>query len=175
MSLAPEVLQALGDAVIALDPAGAVLVWTPAAERLLGFAAGEVLGRALPEIGIRLDTVLAGRERRLTLRHRDGAAFPATVTATPLLGARGEGGQGVVLLVKDLTPWIGPGGSEAMGTEAQNVEERLGAAFRGILEATSARLERGGRLGGLGPNLGRQGRGVLAGSSRLVAVVPAPP
>src|SRR5262249_24720611 len=174
MSLAPEVLQALGDPVIAVDPAGAVLVWTPAAERLLGFAAGEVLGRALPEVGIRLDTLPAGRGRRLTLRHRHGAAFPATVTATPLLGARGEG-QGVVLLVKDLTPWIGPSGSEAMGTEAQNVEERLGAAFRGILEATSARLERGGRVGVLGPNLGRQGRGVLAGSSRLVAVVPAPP
>jgi len=172
MSLAPEVLQALGDPVIALDPAGAVLVWTPAAERLLGFAAGEVLGRALPEIGIRLDTVLAGRERRLTLRHRDGAAFPATVTATLLLGARGEG-QGVVLLVKDLTPWIGPGGSEAMGTEAQNVEERLGAAFRGILEATSARLERGGRLGVLAQNLAEQGRRLLPGISCLIAVVPA--
>lgn len=172
MSLAPEVLQALGDPVIAIDPGGAVVVWTPSAERLLGYAAGEVLGGALPEVGIRLDTLLAGRERRLTLRRRDGAGFPATVTATPLLGAKGER-EGVVLLVKDLTPWIGPGGPEAASTEAQNVEERLGAAFRGILEATSAQFERGGRVSVLAQNLAEQGRRLLPGISCLIAVVPA--
>jgi len=172
MSLAPEVLRALGDPVIAVDSGGVVLVWTPAAERLLGYGAGEVLDRALPEVGIRLDTLQAGRERRLTLRRRDGAAFPATVTATPLLGARGEA-QGVVLLVKDLTTWIGPVGSEATSTETHLMEERLGAAFRGILEATGAHLERGDTVGVLAHNLAEQGRRLLPGISCLIAVVPA--
>src|SRR5262249_14368206 len=149
-----------------------VVVWTPAAERLLGFAAEEVLGRALPEVGIRPDTLQAGRERRLTLRRRDGAAFPATVTATPLLGGRGEG-QGVVLLVKDLTPWIGPVGAEATSTETHLMEERLGAAFRGILEATGAHFERGDPVGVLAHNLAEQGRRLLPGISCLIAMVPA--
>jgi len=172
MSLAPEVLRALGDPVIAVDSEGAVVVWTPAAERLLGYAGGEVLGRAMPEVGIRPDTLQPGRERRLTLRRRDGAAFPATVTATTLPGRRGEA-QGVVLLVKDLTTWIGPVGSEATSTETQLMEERLGAAFRGILEATAAQVQRGDPVGVLAHNLAEQGRRLLPGISCLIAIVPA--
>ena len=172
MSLAAEILEALGDPVIAVERDRGVVVWTPAAERLLGFAAEEVLGGALPEIGIRLDTLLAGRERRLTLRHRQGATFPATVTATPLKGPEGEL-AGVVLLVKDLTPWIGPGADDAVSPESLIVDERLGAAFRGMVEATGADLERGGRLEPLAQGLAEQGRRLLPGISCLIAVVPA--
>ena len=172
MSLASDVLMALGDPVIAVDREGEVVVWTPPAERLLGYSAEEVLGRTLPEFGIRLDTLLAGRERRLTLRRRDAGAFPATVTATPLLGAEG-GRQGVVLLVKDLTPWIGPAGDDAASTETQTVEERLGAAFRGIVEATGTDFTRGGRIEGLAQTLAEHGRRLLPGISCLLVAVPA--
>lgn len=173
MDPASQVLQALSDPVIALDAEQGVVVWTPAAERLFGYAAGEVLGRALPDqIGIRLETLLAGRERRLTLRARDGAPVPATVTATPLFGAEGER-RGVVLVVKELAPWIGPGAETAASTEAEIVEERLGAAFRGIVEATGSDLERGGRLEPLAQSLAEQGRRLLPGVSCLIAVVPA--
>jgi len=172
MSHASDVLLALGDPVIAVDRGGEVVVWTPSAERLLGYSAEEVVGRRLPEFGIRLDTLLAGRERRLTLRRRDGGAFPATVTATPLLGAEG-GRQGVVLLVKDLTPWIGPAGDDAASTETQTVEERLGAAFRGIVEATGTDFTRGGRIEGLAQTLAEHGRRLLPGISCLLVVVPA--
>jgi PAS domain S-box-containing protein len=172
MSLASNVLLALGDPVIAVDRGGEVVVWTPSAERLLGYSAEDAVGRTLPEFGIRLDTLLAGRERRLTLRRRDGGTFPATVTATPLLGAEG-GRQGVVLLVKDLTPWIGPAGDDAASTETQAVEERLGAAFRGIVEATGTDFTRGGRVEGLAQTLAEHGRRLLPGISCLLVVVPA--
>ena len=166
------VLRALGDAVIAIDEGGDVIVWTPAAERLLGFPVDEVMGRPLPEVGIKLETMLAGRERRLTLRRREGGTFPATVTPTALHGPDGEL-IGAVLLVKDLMPWIGPSGEEPPSSEAMIVEERLGAAFRGIVEATGADLDRGGRLEPLAQSLAEQGRRLLPGISCLIAVVPA--
>jgi len=169
---ASRILQALGDPIIAVDLTEDVVVWTPAAEQLLGYAAHEVLGRKLPDVGIRLDTLLPGRERRLTLRRWDGGTVPATVTATPLVGREGDL-QGVVLLVKDLTPWIGSAVEEAASTEALIVEERLGAAFRGIVEATGFDLERGGRLVPLAHSLAEQGRRLLPALSCLITIVPA--
>jgi signal transduction histidine kinase len=53
------------------------------------------------------------------------------------------------------------------------VEERLGAAFRGIVEATGSDLDRGGRLEPLAQSLAEQGRRLLPGISCLIAVVPA--
>jgi PAS domain S-box-containing protein len=169
VSLSAQILRALGDPVIAIDDDGDVVVWTPAAERLLGFPVDEVLGRPLPELGFRVDTLLEGRERRLTLRRREGGAFPATVTATRLPGSE----DGVVLLIKDLTPWIGPGGDDAASTDTLIVEERLGAAFRGIVEATGSDLDRSGRLESLAQSLAEQGRRLLPGISCMIAVVPA--
>jgi PAS domain S-box-containing protein len=169
---ASRILQALGDPVIAVDLAGDVIVWTPAAERLFGYHAYDVLGRQLPDIGIRLDLLLPGRERRLTLRSREGVAVPVTVTATPLVGPEGDL-QGLVLLVKDLTPWIGSAADEAGSSEALIVEERLGAAFRGIVEAAGFDLERGGRLVPLAHNLAEQGRRLLPALSCLITIVPA--
>ena len=40
-------VHALGDAVIVADPEGRVRLWTPAAERIFGYAADEVMGRSL--------------------------------------------------------------------------------------------------------------------------------
>jgi signal transduction histidine kinase len=169
VSLSAQILRALGDPVIALDDGGDVVVWTPAAERLLGFPVDEVLGRPLPELGFSVDMLLPGRERRVTMRRREGGVFPATVTATALPGSD----DGVVLLVKDLTPWIGPGGDDAASTDTLIVEERLGAAFRGIVEATGADLDRSGRLEALAQSLAEQGRRLLPGISCMIAVVPA--
>jgi PAS domain S-box-containing protein len=40
-------VHALGDAVIVADPEGRVRLWTPAAERIFGYPADEVVGRSL--------------------------------------------------------------------------------------------------------------------------------
>jgi len=169
VNLSAQILRALGDPVIVLDGNGDVTVWTPAAQRLLGFPVDEVLGCPLPEVGIHVDSLLAGRERRVTLRRREGGEFPATVTATALPGDD----DGVVLLVKDLTPWIGTGGDDSATSDTLIVEERLGAAFRGIVEATGADLDRSGRLESLAQSLAEQGRRLLPGISCMIAVVPA--
>jgi PAS domain S-box-containing protein len=168
---ASRILQALGDPVVAVDLSGSVIVWTPAAEQLLGYAAQEVLNKGLPDLGIRLDMLLAGRERRLTLRTRDGDMVPATVTLTHLVSAEGEL-RGVVLLVKDLTPWIGPLGDEAADGDGLLVEERLGEAFRGIVEATGSETEPGSRLEPLAQVLADQGRRLLPEISCLIATIP---
>jgi PAS domain S-box-containing protein len=104
--LPEQVLHALADAVIAIDRNGLVVAWNQAAERLLGMMADEALGQPLPEAGIPMGKLLVGRDRRVTLRSRDGREFPTTVTTTALPGPD----EGAVLIIKDMTPWIGPSG-----------------------------------------------------------------
>ena len=54
MALADElgaaVLRSDGDAIIAADAAGVILIWNPGAERIFGFTAAEVIGRSLDVI-----------------------------------------------------------------------------------------------------------------------------
>ncbi len=40
-------IGAAGDAIILADPEGTIRLWNPAAERIFGFSAGEVLGSSL--------------------------------------------------------------------------------------------------------------------------------
>ena len=46
---AARVLAAIGDGVVLVDGTGRVRLWNTAAERITGFAAGEILGRSLAE------------------------------------------------------------------------------------------------------------------------------
>src|ERR1044071_6106943 len=42
-----KLIAASGDAIIAADPEGKIILWNPAAERIFGFTAGETVGRTL--------------------------------------------------------------------------------------------------------------------------------
>ena len=42
-----KLIRAAGDAMIAADPEGKIILWNPAAERMFGFSAEEALGRTL--------------------------------------------------------------------------------------------------------------------------------
>jgi PAS domain S-box-containing protein len=42
-----QLVQAMGDAVIASDPAGVIHLWNPAAERMFGHSRSEALGKTL--------------------------------------------------------------------------------------------------------------------------------
>ena len=53
---------AIGDAVVAADPAGAIILWNPAAERMFGHTEGEALGKSL-------DIIIPQRQQQ---RHWDG-------------------------------------------------------------------------------------------------------
>jgi PAS domain S-box-containing protein len=165
------VLSALGDAIMAIDRAGVVIVWNRACERLFGFASAEMIGRKLPDLGIQLEMLPLGRELRLSLYRRAGDRFPAIVTATKMRGSEGDV-AGLVILVKDLRTWIGASGEQTVESDVVAVEERLGAAFRGIVEAAGADLDRGGRLEPLAQSLAEQGRRLLPGISCLIVTVP---
>lgn len=86
-------LQAIGDAVVTIDGQGTVQSFNPAAERIFGYAAAEVIGRSMkmliPEsFGNAFDSYLrrypdtgqpylTGIEREVTARRSDGEVFPA--------------------------------------------------------------------------------------------------
>ncbi|MCY7317873.1 MAG: PAS domain S-box protein [Ramlibacter sp.] len=57
-----ELVEAIGDAVIAADPAGAIILWNPAAERMFGHTEEQALGKSL-------DIIIPQRQQQ---RHWDG-------------------------------------------------------------------------------------------------------
>jgi PAS domain S-box-containing protein len=59
---AQQLLDAIGDAIVVTDAAGAIVLWNPAATRIFGFARDEALGRSL-------DLIIPQRQRQ---RHWDG-------------------------------------------------------------------------------------------------------
>src|SRR5947207_13634029 len=89
------VLSTAADQVIVvLDPAGGVTVAGSGAERVLGWPAGELLGR-------HIDTVLLGGGRFRTLVRRDGTEVPVLVSVGAL---RDEAGTacGAVLVAREI-------------------------------------------------------------------------
>jgi PAS domain S-box-containing protein len=91
-----------GQAVIATDAEGRILLWNAAAEELYGWRAEEVLGRSIVEV---TPTSLSRDEageimRRLAkgvtwsgtfqVQHKDGSGFHVRVMDTPVRNAAGE-------------------------------------------------------------------------------------
>ncbi|HEX8695036.1 MAG TPA: PAS domain S-box protein [Longimicrobium sp.] len=97
-----RLLDALQQAVVVTDPAGVILAWNRHAEALYGWRAGEVLGRSVLEVtpaelsadeAARILERLARGESwsgDFLVRRRDGTAFYAHVTDTPMLDAEGR-------------------------------------------------------------------------------------
>ncbi|MFN8075204.1 MAG: EAL domain-containing protein [Kineosporiaceae bacterium] len=86
------------DAMVAVDVEGRVILWNPAAARLLGWSEAEVLGRPDPTRGVDdawrhrddVQRVLGGvplPPRSARLRRRDGSDVVAPVTPVPLVDA----------------------------------------------------------------------------------------
>lgn len=164
------VLASLGDPAVALAVSGEVLCWPPGASRLFGYAAHELQGRRLAELPLDWPQKLQAGESRVTLRRRDGRRFAAALTVTSLPGTAGEP-EGTVVVVKDLEPWIGPGGEADPPSEGLDIDERLGAAFRGVMEATGADLDPGETLDQLAHRLALQGHRLLPEVECMIAEV----
>jgi PAS domain S-box-containing protein len=108
-----NILASLTSGIVTVDLDGRVVTFNPAAEMLMGFFGGEVVGRyctevfaQTPEVGELLMQTLASRtavrEVGLMLRRRNGASVPVELTMAPLKGGEGKD-LGVVGVFRDLT------------------------------------------------------------------------
>ena len=111
-----QLLNAVGQSVIATDPAGTILYWNTSAEQLYGWRADEVLGRNIIEItpaettreqaaGI-MDALSKGEKwsGEFLTRRRDGTSFPAHVTDTPVMDDTGKLAA-IIGISYDLAQW----------------------------------------------------------------------
>jgi PAS domain S-box-containing protein len=121
-------------AIIALDPGGRVLAWNPAAERIFGYSADEVVGHMLPtvpeeewasfeEINRRTASGETLSDVRAQRRTKDGRLLDCSIASAPLYDARGRY-RGSTAIVQDIT-------------ERMRAERRLRdseAKFRAVVE-----------------------------------------
>lgn len=113
------ILTSIGDAVIACDKDGRIMLFNPAAEDLSGFSAKEVSGRHYGEVlkFVRegdektakdsiADAIATGRRSKMTnhilLITKSGRERPVADSAAPLKGSKGEV-IGCVLVFHDIT------------------------------------------------------------------------
>ena len=114
----PSLVQAAGDAIIAADMDGKILLWNPAAERIFGFTAKDALGHSLDLIiperlrhrhweGYQR-VMRTGQSRygtevlRVPALHKDGRALSIAFTVALLHAGDGEI-QAIAAIVRDET------------------------------------------------------------------------
>jgi PAS domain S-box-containing protein len=110
-SFLENLIHSATESIVAIDPAGRVVTWNPAAERMFGRAGdearGKLLGDAMPPTAmVQLEPVLAAprASRTVLLRLQDGdrAVQDLTATCSPIpWGVREE--TGLLLIVRDVT------------------------------------------------------------------------
>jgi diguanylate cyclase (GGDEF)-like protein/PAS domain S-box-containing protein len=134
VSLAGQLLAAVGQAVIATDLQGTVIYWNDSAAQLFGWAEAEALGRSLGELVIPAEatglaseivsSVLAGRTwtGEFAVTHRDGHVFRVLVTDSPIRNDDGDV-VGIVGVSTDLTARV------EMERSLRRSEGRLRARF----------------------------------------------
>ncbi|HLL40798.1 MAG TPA: PAS domain S-box protein, partial [Rubrobacteraceae bacterium] len=107
-----RLLDEVGEAAIAVDLHGDIEYWNKAAQEIYGWSAQEVVGQRLREI-ISLEDQLADEilfrlkegkswSGEVTVKRKDGTAFPAMVTNTPVYDERGNP-VGIVGVSMDIT------------------------------------------------------------------------
>jgi PAS domain S-box-containing protein len=106
-----NLIQSATESIVAVDPAGRVVTWNPAAERTFGRsgdeARGKLLGDAMPPgVMVQLEPVLqaprASRTAAVRLQETDRPAQELTATCSPFpWGGRDE--TGLLLIVRDVT------------------------------------------------------------------------
>jgi PAS domain S-box-containing protein len=112
--LQSELLDAVGQAVIATDPDGHIFYWNPAAESMYGWTSSEALGRRVfeltPAIGQDqraariMDQMRAGIswEGEFRLRRKDGREFVALIKNEILRDSEGEA-RAIIGITTDVT------------------------------------------------------------------------
>ncbi len=100
--LEAQLLDAVGQSVIATDPQGSIIYWNRAAEELYGWSKEEVMGRPIVEVTPSeemldqaeeiMSELRAGRSwsGEFVVQRKDGSTFPAMVTDTPVHDEQGS-------------------------------------------------------------------------------------
>lgn len=105
------------DAIIMIDDEGKVTYWNPAAEKMFGYSASEMIGKNVHEIlmpeeyreqfkkGFRYfiktgKGPAVGKVVELTAKHRSGAKIPIEITVSPV---QRQGKYGAVGTIRDIT------------------------------------------------------------------------
>ena len=111
------VIEASPLAILSLSPSGHIRSWNPAAERMLGWSADEVLGCYLPDLGDEHEGNRGDESARLIARvaaghaisqvetsrqRRDGSPLVVSLSAAPLRGPDGEV-TGIMAILEDVT------------------------------------------------------------------------
>jgi PAS domain S-box-containing protein len=111
-------VAAIGDAVIASDASGAIVLWNPGAERMFGYSAEEALGRSLDLItperlrkrhwdgyhkSMQTGTTKYGNDvLRVPAVHKDGSAMSIAFTVAMLFADDGKVSS-IVAVIRDET------------------------------------------------------------------------
>ena len=138
--LAPRLLEAVGQAVIATDAAGCVLYWNRAAEELYGWTSDQAVGRSIMELTPSRTSLEQAEQITTALRaglswtgdfpvqRRDGTTFTALVTNRPILGPDGSV-VGIIGVSTDITERV------AAELEARRMAAVIACASDAILTA----------------------------------------
>ncbi|GEM_PF-929392 len=134
-----SLIHAAPAAIVAFDPGGNVTLWNPAAERMFGWTAAEVLGQRPPQVDaehLAEFEALRGRVLRgetlkalpLRRRRRDGTPIDIELSAAPLLDAEKNviGKMAVLADITDLRK-----AEEALRRRKTQFEEAQGLACLG--------------------------------------------
>lgn len=113
--LLSSIVQSCDDAIIGKKVDGTVITWNPAAERIYGYTADEIIGRSIslvvpPDHKEELNTILSEIEMGKHIQHfetkrirKDGTQFDASITASPIVDSNGVV-IGASSIVRDITP-----------------------------------------------------------------------
>jgi len=136
-----QLVEVIGDAVIAADADGFITLWNPAASRIFGFSEAEALGQSLdliipePQRKRHWDgyhkTMQTGQTRyatdvlRVPAIHKDGQRLSIAFTVA-LLYSAGNAVTGIVAVVRDETTRF---------SEERSLRKRLAELEAGMLQA----------------------------------------
>ena len=110
-----QLLDAVGEAVIATDLDGIVQYWNEAAERLYGWTANEVLGVPITDVTFPFDISSDGHEvmgaatagktfsGQFSVQRRDGTTFTALVTNSPIWDEESGAFSGIIGVSADIS------------------------------------------------------------------------